>query len=85
MKFSINTVLFVSPFKNQHTKPFAHFKSWGYDAVELLVEDPNHIKPAKVKWALHQQNLKCGSIAAAALNNTNGDNLLIRFKFYSEC
>jgi len=65
MKFSINTVLFVSPFTTGDARLFAQFKRWGYDAVELLVEDPRHINPATVKRALDRQNLACGSIAAA--------------------
>jgi D-psicose/D-tagatose/L-ribulose 3-epimerase len=65
MKFSINTVLFISPFTTRDTKLFAQFKRWGYDAVELLVEDPRHIDPPTVKRALDRQKLACGSIAAA--------------------
>jgi D-psicose/D-tagatose/L-ribulose 3-epimerase len=65
MRFSINTVLFVSSFTTRDTKLFGKFKRWGYDAVELLVEDPQHIDPATVKEALDRQNLACGSIAAA--------------------
>jgi D-psicose/D-tagatose/L-ribulose 3-epimerase len=65
MKFSINTVLFVSPFTNEDTRLFAKFKKWGFDAVELLIEDPAHIHPALVKRALGTSGLACGSLAAA--------------------
>jgi D-psicose/D-tagatose/L-ribulose 3-epimerase len=65
MKFSINTVLFVSPFTNKDTKLFKKFKQWGFDAVELLVEDPAHIDPAFVKRELDRNGLACGSLAAA--------------------
>jgi D-psicose/D-tagatose/L-ribulose 3-epimerase len=65
MKFSINTVLFVSPFTNKDTKLFKKFKQWGFDAVELLVEDPAHIDPAFVKRELVRNGLACGSLAAA--------------------
>ena len=65
MNFSINTVLFVSPFTNADTRLFAKFKKWEFDAVELLVEDPAHIDPALVKCALGNNGLVCGSIAAA--------------------
>jgi D-psicose/D-tagatose/L-ribulose 3-epimerase len=65
MKFSINTVLFVSPFTNADTRLFAKFKKWGFDAVELLLEDPAHIDPALVKRALGRNGLACGSVAAA--------------------
>jgi D-psicose/D-tagatose/L-ribulose 3-epimerase len=65
MNFSINTVLFVSPFTTADTRRFKQFKQWGFDAVELLIEDPAHIDPALVKRALGRNNLVCGSIAAA--------------------
>lgn len=65
MKFSINTVLFVSPFTNADTQLFKEFKHWGFDAVELLVEEPAHIDPALVKRELAKNGLACGSVAAA--------------------
>ncbi len=65
MKFSINTVLFVSPFTNQNTSLFRQFKKWGFDAVELLIEDPAHIDPVLVKAELDKCGLRCGSVCAA--------------------
>lgn len=65
MKFSINTVLFVSPFTNRSAKLFRLFKKWGFDAVELLIEDPAHIDPAFIKRELDKQGLVCGSVCAA--------------------
>jgi len=65
MRFSINTVLFVSPFTTADKKLFGRFKRWGFDAVELLVENPTHIEPSLIKGALDQNGLVCGSVAAA--------------------
>lgn len=65
MRFSINTVLFVSPFTSQDSRLFAKFKNWGFDSVELLIEDPAHIDPALVRRALGGSGLTCGSLAAA--------------------
>lgn len=65
MRFSINTVLFVSPFTTADKKLFGRFKRWGFDAIELLVEDPTHIEPSLIKGALDQNGLVCGSVAAA--------------------
>ena len=65
MRFSINTVLFVSPFTNKDTRLFKRFKRWGFDAVKLLVEDPSHIDPVFVKSKLAKQGLACGSVCAA--------------------
>ena len=65
MKFSINTVLFVSPFRTKNVDLFRRFRQWGYDAVELLIEDPKHIDPIFVNDALRKNQIACGSIAAA--------------------
>lgn len=65
MKFSINTVLFVSPFTNRHTGLFRMFKKWGFDKVELLVENPNDIDPEFIKRELDKHGLACGSVCGA--------------------
>lgn len=65
MNFSINTVLFVSPFTNEHTRLFRSFKKWGFDKVELLIEDPAHIDPLYIKQELDKQGLACGSVCGA--------------------
>ena len=65
MNFTINTVLFVSPFTNTETRLFDQFKQWGYDGVELLIEDPAHIDPVHVKNELDRNGLVCGSVCAA--------------------
>lgn len=65
MQFSVNTVLFVSPFTNVDTKLFAKLKRWGFDGVEILLEDPAHIDPVFVKSELDRHGLVCSSLAAA--------------------
>src|SRR5262249_55060897 len=37
---------------------------WGFDTVEIPIEDPSHINPAKVKRALDKNGLVCGSVCA---------------------
>lgn len=64
MRFGINSFLFVSPFVTASTKLFAQFKKWGFDTVEIPVEDPSHIDPAKVKAAADKAGLAIGSICA---------------------
>jgi len=64
MKFGINTFLFASPFTNESTKLFKQFKGWGFDSVEIAIEDPSHIDPAYVKQQLDKHGLVCGSICA---------------------
>src|SRR5271156_1314748 len=62
MRFGINTFLFASPFTNKSTKLFAQFKRWGFDSVEIPIEDPSHIDPAHVKKELDRHGLVCGSV-----------------------
>ncbi|MFM7102206.1 MAG: sugar phosphate isomerase/epimerase family protein, partial [Verrucomicrobiota bacterium] len=64
MRFGINSFLFVSPFTTASVKLFPKFRKWGFDAVEIPVEDPSHIDPAKVKAAADKAGLVIGSICA---------------------
>lgn len=64
MRFGINTFLFTSPFTNASTKLFAQFKRWGFDSVEIPIEDPSHIDPKYVKKQLDKHGLVCGSVCA---------------------
>src|SRR5712691_8710872 len=64
MRFGINTFLFTSPFTNESTKLFKTFKKWGFETVEIPVEDPSHIDPAHVKRELDKDGLVCGSVCA---------------------
>jgi D-psicose/D-tagatose/L-ribulose 3-epimerase len=62
MKFGINTFLFASPFTDKQTRLFAQFKKWGFETVEIPIEDPSHIDPALVKRELDETGLVCGSV-----------------------
>jgi D-psicose/D-tagatose/L-ribulose 3-epimerase len=64
MRLGINTFLFTSPFTNESTKLFPQFKKWGFETIEIPVEDPAHIDPAHVKAALDRNGLVCGSVCA---------------------
>jgi D-psicose/D-tagatose/L-ribulose 3-epimerase len=64
MRFGINSFLFTSPFTNDSTKLFKTFKRWGFDTVEIPIEDPSHIDPAFVKTELDKAGLVCGSVCA---------------------
>jgi D-psicose/D-tagatose/L-ribulose 3-epimerase len=64
MRIGINTFLFTSPFTTKSTSLFPTFKKWGFETVEIPVEDPSHIDPAKVRKALDAHGLKCGSVCA---------------------
>ena len=65
MRFGINTFLYTSPFTTPSTRLFPKFAEWGFDTVELAIEDPKHIDPLKVKAAAAKANLAIGSICAA--------------------
>jgi D-psicose/D-tagatose/L-ribulose 3-epimerase len=65
MRFGINTFLFTSPFTTASCRLFPKFKKWGFDSVEIAIEDPSHIDPAKVKAQLDKHGLVCGSVCAA--------------------
>lgn len=65
MKFGINTFLFTSPFNNDSISLFPEFKKWGFDSVEIALEDVSHINPVLVREALDKNGLTCGSICAA--------------------
>ena len=62
MRLGINTFLFTSPFNNESTKLFPQFKKWGFETVEIAIEDPSHIDPQHVKAELDKNKLACGSV-----------------------
>lgn len=64
MRLGINTFLFTSPFTNKSTSLFPTFKRWGFETVEIPVEDTSHIDPAHVKSQLKKHDLVCGSVCA---------------------
>lgn len=64
MRFGINTFLFTSPFTTKSVSLFPKFKKWGFDTVEIPVEDPSHIDPAAVKKAADKHGLAIGSVCA---------------------
>jgi D-psicose/D-tagatose/L-ribulose 3-epimerase len=64
MRFGINTFLFTSPFTNASTALFPQFKKWGFQTVEIAVENPSDFDPAYVKAELDKNKLACGSACA---------------------
>ncbi|MBM3882003.1 MAG: sugar phosphate isomerase/epimerase [Verrucomicrobia bacterium] len=62
MRFGINTFLFTFPFTNQSTRWFKTFKGWGFDTVEIAIDDPANLDPAQIKFALDKAGLVCGSV-----------------------
>ena len=64
MRFGINSFLFTSPFTTESVSLFKTFRKWGFDTVEIPIEDPSHIDPAKVKAAADKAGIAIGSVCA---------------------
>jgi len=64
MRVGINSVLFTSPFTTKSVSLFKTFRKWGFDTVEIPIEDPSHIDPAKVKAAADKAGIAIGSVCA---------------------
>lgn len=62
MRFGINTFLFTSPFTTKSTKLLPKFKQWGFETIEIPVEDPSHIDPQRVRQELDKNGLVCGTV-----------------------
>lgn len=65
MKFGINTYLFSSPFTNESVSYFPLFKEWGFDFVEIALEEPSNIDPHFIRRELDKYELECRSVCAA--------------------
>lgn len=65
MRIGINTFLFASPFTTREVSLFPAFKSWGFDSVEMAIEDPAHVDSRLVREALSTHGLVAGSVSGA--------------------
>lgn len=64
MRFGINTFLFTSPFTTRDTRRFKQFAAWGFDVIEIAVENPADIDPVRVKRELQRHDLACAPVCA---------------------
>jgi len=62
MRFGINTFLFTCPFTNRSTRWFPKFKKWGFETVEISIEDLAHMDPVFVRDKLAEHGLACSSL-----------------------
>lgn len=62
MRFGINTFLFTSPFTNGSAGLFPRFKKWGFDSVEIPVENPALIDPCLIRGELDRNGLDCCAV-----------------------
>jgi D-psicose/D-tagatose/L-ribulose 3-epimerase len=62
MRFGINTFLFAASFNNKSTRLFPIFKKWGFDSVEIAIENLAQMDLGLVKDLLDEQGLVCGTV-----------------------
>lgn len=75
IKFGVSTWLWTSPFQTDTIKLFSKIKGYGYDVVEIPVEDPALIDIKLVKEALLENGLEaviCGAFGTSR-DLTNDD------------
>ena len=60
----INTFLFASPFTNESIDWLNKFAGWGFDSVEIALENASDIDAALIKRTLQKNNLICESVCA---------------------
>jgi len=65
MTFGINTFLFKSPFTTESLPLLKEFSDWGFDSVEIALEDASHIDAPALKKALADNNMVCASMCGA--------------------
>lgn len=65
MTYGLNTFLFQSPFTNDSFHLIGKFKKWGFDSIEIAIEDIGHVDPSLLKKALDDNGMLCGSVCAA--------------------
>ena len=57
MRLGINTFLFACPFTNRSTRLFPKFRRWGFESVEISLENPAHIDVGFVRAQLRKHGL----------------------------
>ena len=89
VKFAVSTWLWTSPFNIETVKLFPKIKSYGYDAVEIPVEDPALIDIDLVKKALADNGLSpviCGAFGTSRdLTNDDPTYHLTCFDYLESC
>lgn len=65
MQFGINTFLFTFPFTNDSAALFPQFKQWGFDSVEIAIDDPDGFDPHYIRAQLDANGLACNTVCGA--------------------
>jgi D-psicose/D-tagatose/L-ribulose 3-epimerase len=89
VKFGVSTWLWTSPFNKETVNLFPKIKSFGYDAVEIPVEDPALIDLDLVKAALADNGLNaviCGAFGTSRdLTNEDPSFHKTSFDYLNSC
>jgi D-psicose/D-tagatose/L-ribulose 3-epimerase len=65
MTFGLNTFLFQSPFTSESHHLIKQFGKWGFDSIEIAIEQLQHVDPPELKKLLEDNGVVCGTICAA--------------------
>lgn len=65
MRYGLNTFLFESPFTDKTFYLIKKFKDWGFDSIEIAIEDTGHVDARALKQALDDEGMVCGTTCAA--------------------
>lgn len=65
----INTFLFTSPFTSESIDWLSKFSDWGFDSVEIAIENPEDIDTALVKATLQKNKLLCETVCAVMITD----------------
>jgi D-psicose/D-tagatose/L-ribulose 3-epimerase len=65
MTYGLNSFLFESPFTNKSFHLIRKVKEWGFDSIEIAIEDPAHVDAALLEKALGDNGIACHSVCAA--------------------
>jgi D-psicose/D-tagatose/L-ribulose 3-epimerase len=63
----INTFLFTSPFTSESIGWLDKFAGWGFDSVEIAIENPEDIDAALIKKALERNKFSCDTVCAVMM------------------
>jgi len=66
MRIGLNTFLYTSPFTTAKAPGlFSKYAGWGFETVEVAVEDPRHVDPTKLRQIADRAGIAIGTVCAA--------------------
>ena len=66
MRLGLNSFLYASPFTDAQAGPLLRkAAAWGFDTLEVAIEDPAHVTPARLRAQAGKAGIAIGSVCAA--------------------